>query len=209
MADTTATQQAILASARRHFMEHGFKSASLNRIVADAGFTKGAFYGYYASKEELFDALVVQTSEGLAQVMGNITAGWTSYPEGERAEHLDEAFFAQLPELADFIVGHRDDLRLILARSEGTRYEGFLESLVENNAQRIEPMLARMGLGGMDSDTYRLLMTAYYGTLARIATGDYTRGQVVAKMRDVQVVFQTGILALAQRRQGAQGQERS
>ena len=57
MADTTATQQAILASARRHFMEHGFKSASLNRIVADAGFTKGAFYGYYASKEELFDAL--------------------------------------------------------------------------------------------------------------------------------------------------------
>ena len=77
MADTTATQQAILASARRHFMEHGFKSASLNRIVADAGFTKGAFYGYYASKEERFDALVAQTSEGLAQVMGNITATWT------------------------------------------------------------------------------------------------------------------------------------
>ena len=70
-------------------------------------------------------------------------------------------------------------------------------------------MLARMGLGGMDSDTYRLLMTAYYDTLARIATGDYARDQVVAKMRDVQVVFQAGILALAQRRQGAQGQERS
>ena len=73
----------------------------------------------------------------------------------------------------------------------------------------MEPMLARMGLGGMDSDTYRLLMTAYYDTLARIATGDYARDQVVAKMRDVQVVFQAGILALAQRRQGAQGQERS
>ena len=209
MADTTATQQAILASARRHFMEHGFKSASLNRIVADAGFTKGAFYGYYASKEELFDALVSQTSQGLAQAMGNVTAGWTGYPESEQLEHLDEAFFAQLPELADFIVGHRDDLRLILARSEGTRYEGFLESLVENNTQRIEPMLARMGLSGMDPDTYRLLMNAYYGTLARIATGDYARDQVVAKMRDVQVVFQAGILALAQRRQGAQGQERS
>ncbi len=209
MAEVTATQQAILASARRHFMEHGFKSASLNRIVADAGFTKGAFYGYYASKEELFDALVAQTSQGLAQVMGNITAGWAGYPEGEQANHLDEAFFAQLPELADFIVDHRDELRLILTRSEGTRYEGFLESLVENNAQHIEPMLSRTGLGGVDPDTYRLLMTAYYGTLARIATGDYTRGQVVAKMRDVQVVFQTGILALAQRRQGAQEKERS
>ena len=176
MADTTATQQAILA---------------------DAGFTKGAFYGYYASKEELFDALVAQTSQGLAQVMGSITAGWAGYPEGEQPEHLDEAFFARLPELADFIVGHRDDLRLILSRSEGTRYEGLLESLVENNTQRIEPMLARMGLSGMDPDTYRLLMNAYYGTLARIATGDYARDH------------QAGILALAQRRQGAQGQERS
>jgi len=207
MADTTATQQAILASARRQFMERGFRSASLNRIVADAGFTKGAFYGYYASKEELFDALVAQTSEGLAQVMGRITTGWAGYPEEEQPDHLDEAFFARLPELADFIVDHRDDLRLILTRSEGTRYEGFLESLVENNAQRIEPMLARMGLGGMDPDTYRLLMTAYYGTLARIATSDYTRDQIVAKMRDVQVVFRTGILALAKGRQGAQGQE--
>ncbi len=209
MAEVTATQQAILASARRHFMEHGFKSASLNRIVADAGFTKGAFYGYYASKEELFDALVAQTSQGLAKVMGNITAGWAGYQVGEQAEHLDEAFFAQLPELADFIVAHRDDLRLILTHSEGTRYEGFLESLVENNTQRIEPMLARMGLGGVDPDTYRLLMTAYYGTLVRIATGDYAKDQIVAKMRDVQIVFQTGILALAQRRQGAQEQERS
>ena len=175
--------------------------------MADAGYTKGAFYGYYASKEELFDALVSQTSQGLAQAMGNVTAGWTGYPESEQLEHLDEAFFAQLPELADFIVSHRDDLRLILTRSAGTRYEGFLDSLVENNTKHIEPLLARMGLGNMDPDTYRLLMTAYYGTLVRIATGGYTKDEIVAKMRDVQIVFQGGIMTLLQEQGAAKKRE--
>ena len=45
------TQRKILEIGKREFLEKGFKDASLRKIVAEAGFTKGAFYGYYANKE--------------------------------------------------------------------------------------------------------------------------------------------------------------
>ena len=37
------TQQKILHVGKREFLEKGFKDASLRKIVAEAGFTKGAF----------------------------------------------------------------------------------------------------------------------------------------------------------------------
>lgn len=52
------TLERIYASAKKEFLEKGFQGASLRNIVKSAGVTTGAFYGYYDSKEKLFDALV-------------------------------------------------------------------------------------------------------------------------------------------------------
>ena len=41
--ERTETQRKILEIGKREFLEKGFKDASLNKIVAEAGFTKGAF----------------------------------------------------------------------------------------------------------------------------------------------------------------------
>ena len=54
--ERTETQIKILEIGKKEFLEKGFKDASLNKIVAEAGFTKGAFYGYYPDKTALFDA---------------------------------------------------------------------------------------------------------------------------------------------------------
>ena len=55
----------ILEIGKREFLEKGFKDASLNQIVAEAGFTKGAFYGYYPDKTALFEDLVGETASEL------------------------------------------------------------------------------------------------------------------------------------------------
>ena len=52
------TLNLILSAAMQEFLEKGYKSASLRNIVKTAGVTTGAFYGYYDSKEDLFEALV-------------------------------------------------------------------------------------------------------------------------------------------------------
>ena len=59
----TATLQKIHQVAIQEFLEKGFQGASLRNIVKEAGVTTGAFYGYYKSKEELFDALVKEHAD--------------------------------------------------------------------------------------------------------------------------------------------------
>lgn len=48
----------ILESARSVFAELGYANASLDQVAAFAGFTKGAVYSNFSTKEELFMALM-------------------------------------------------------------------------------------------------------------------------------------------------------
>lgn len=51
-------RQAIVNAAVDEFAEHGFKSASINRIVANSGISKGSFYQYFEDKMDVFKYLV-------------------------------------------------------------------------------------------------------------------------------------------------------
>ena len=53
-----ATLARIRQAAMQEFLDKGFQGASLRQIVKNAGVTTGAFYGYFSSKEALFNALV-------------------------------------------------------------------------------------------------------------------------------------------------------
>ncbi len=49
-----ASRAKIIDSARRLFNRHGFDNVSISRIMAGAGLTHGAFYGYFRSKSDLY-----------------------------------------------------------------------------------------------------------------------------------------------------------
>jgi AcrR family transcriptional regulator len=50
----------VLRAAGEVFAERGFAAASLDQVAAAAGFTKGAVYSNFASKDELFLALMAE-----------------------------------------------------------------------------------------------------------------------------------------------------
>src|SRR5215470_1500596 len=52
------TRQRILRTAFEEFYRHGFQAGSLNRIVEEAGLTKGAIFHHFAGKQELGYAVV-------------------------------------------------------------------------------------------------------------------------------------------------------
>jgi AcrR family transcriptional regulator len=54
------TRAALLEAGARVFVERGFASSSVEAIAAAAGFTRGAFYSNFESKEELFAELLQQ-----------------------------------------------------------------------------------------------------------------------------------------------------
>ncbi len=57
---TEETQAKILDAAETVFSEQGFDMTQLEEVATRAGFTRGAIYAHYASKEDLFLALMEQ-----------------------------------------------------------------------------------------------------------------------------------------------------
>lgn len=72
------TRGQILEAAKAEFLAKGFQHASLRGIVRAAGVTTGALYGYYDSKEALFDALVRECYE---HVMGEFRGALMAFAE--------------------------------------------------------------------------------------------------------------------------------
>jgi AcrR family transcriptional regulator len=50
----------ILEAAMRLFIERGYDATSINHIIGRAGISKGAFYHYFHSKEDLVEALAAR-----------------------------------------------------------------------------------------------------------------------------------------------------
>jgi AcrR family transcriptional regulator len=53
-----STRARLIQSAEKVFARDGFEAAKLEEIAADAGYTRGAFYANFDSKEDLFLALL-------------------------------------------------------------------------------------------------------------------------------------------------------
>ena len=59
---TEETRRRLLEAALQVFARDGFEASRLEDIAAEAGHTRGAFYANFATKEELFLALLEQQS---------------------------------------------------------------------------------------------------------------------------------------------------
>ena len=64
------TRQLLIEAAAEVFSERGFHRASVEAIAERAGFTRGAFYSNFASKEELFAELLQTTVYAAYRAMG-------------------------------------------------------------------------------------------------------------------------------------------
>ena len=61
----------ILDGARRCFAEQGYEGATVARLEAEIGLSRGAIFNYFGSKEQLFVELAVQDSARLSDVWVN------------------------------------------------------------------------------------------------------------------------------------------
>lgn len=78
---TEETRRVLLKSARLIFARDGFEACRIEDIAAAAGYTRGAFYANFRTKEELFFALLQEETDGHA---ARIRAVLESYDSVER-----------------------------------------------------------------------------------------------------------------------------
>ena len=142
------TLEKIQQSALEEFSEKGFLGASLRQIVKNAGVTTGAFYGYFSSKEALFASLVEPHAAALMGRFMEAQTGFAELPEKEQPAHMGEASGDYVDWMVDYICQHREPVKLLLCRAEGTSYEHFVHNMVEVEVEstlRYMEVLRRLG----------------------------------------------------------------
>jgi AcrR family transcriptional regulator len=131
----------LLGAAAEVFSERGFKDASVDEIAARAGYSKGALYWHFGSKDELFFALIDASVDAPAHEMIELFQSappeQDMAPEGSRrfvklvSEQrelvlLDHEYWSQAvrdPELRARYAEHRRKLRSALGQALQVRFE--------------------------------------------------------------------------------------
>jgi AcrR family transcriptional regulator len=93
------TRARLLQAAGKVFAKHGYDGASLDDVAAAAGLTKGAVYSSFASKDELFYALM---RERIGERLALVAAAT------DRQTTLEGATRAAGASLAELIFSHPD-----------------------------------------------------------------------------------------------------
>ena len=75
------TKRKILAAAARCFAAHGFEGAAIDQIAEEAGFSRGAFYANFKTKEEVFLLLLRDHLEAEVTTLGAALARITDPAE--------------------------------------------------------------------------------------------------------------------------------
>jgi AcrR family transcriptional regulator len=82
------TRSDLLEAAARVFITRGFEGASIEAIAAEAGYTRGAFYSNFESKEQLFAELLQQRVYSVYRAMAEASVAGARPSLRETGEQL-------------------------------------------------------------------------------------------------------------------------
>jgi AcrR family transcriptional regulator len=111
-------EKLILDSAKKLFAKKGFSSTSIQEIVNDTGISKGAFYLYFKSKEELLHAIFDNSFEELHAEI---------FVFENRDLEPREKFISQLSSLFSTFATHKDFMIMLTREQSLPRHEGLKE----------------------------------------------------------------------------------
>lgn len=194
-----ATRDRILNSAKKCFLEYGFQAAPLRKIAKDAGFTSGALYGYFDSKEALFYAITDPIAERLIKKLNEIKEEMDKIPDQDRLRQMGSAYYHHIPEIVELLLSDRDAVKLIVMGSRGTRYEAFVETIASRNTANIGNAVKKSKenhIEGIQEEILAILMEEYIATLFRLVTSDRDKEMIINCMEMIGRVYETGITNL-------------
>ncbi|WP_026820842.1 TetR family transcriptional regulator [Arthrobacter castelli] len=171
------TKHKLLAAARAEFAEHGLAGARVDRVAAAAGINKQRIYGYFDSKDGLFDAV-------LAETMIEAAADKPLQAGDSPAGYADRTF--------DFHRNDPDLLRLLMWEALSRPVEAALSD--SGRQQHYDRKIAAFTDAGLNDDEARytllvvLALTSYTAALPQIAAlvlgHDYSDDELKSRIVD-------------------------
>lgn len=202
MQDTSnLTLNKIQQAAIDEFLEKGFRGASLRQIVKHAGVTTGAFYGYFSSKEALFASIVEPHAQAIMANFMEAQLRFADLPKNEQPSHMGIESSSCIDWMVDYICEHRDPIKLLLSKAEGTSYENFVHNIVEVEVEytlKYMDVLRELGytVPRLDKTLCHIIASGMFGGIFEVVIHDIPKKQAMRYVGQLRAFYTAGWLAL-------------
>lgn len=185
-----------MAAAKAEFLEQGFEKASIRSIAARAGMTSAGLYRHFTDKEDMFAALVEPT---LKICLDRFAVEKARDYELLEQDRIDEMWgkAPTIMALIDLIYANFDAFKLLVCRSEGTRYADFVHEFVMMEQQETLAYMEAARKNGIpvkevDPKELHLLMSAYSAALFEIVVHDFNKAEAEHYIQTLLTFFVPG-----------------
>ncbi len=129
--DKTQSHELVMRAAKEEFLELGYEKASMRSIAEKAGLTGGALYKHFASKEEMFSALIDPVFEEMVRFYREQTNRSKHVLLAEGVDAFEQASAESSQLLLKFVYSHFDEFQLMFHAPQGTKYADIRERMVQ------------------------------------------------------------------------------
>ena len=191
------TQEEILEIGKKEFLDKGFKEASLNEIVEKAGFTKGAFYGYYPTKESLFDSLVFEVINEFNEKFKKAKDDHFNLILQNKVSRTINLSTDYLKYFVNYVYDHFDVFKLILCCSNGTKYNNYIHDLVVQDIIWTEEFFKILKAknkirGNISKELHHMIISAYFTAAFETVVHDMKREEAIKYIEELATFFNAG-----------------
>jgi AcrR family transcriptional regulator len=125
--EKTIIRQRLLDNGYKQFSAYGLKKTNIEEIAKASGISKGAFYGFFESKEDLFMDVIEETEIRVRRVLLEAIGLPGPSPRARLCKIFQKAMslFSELPILKIFSGG---DFELLFQRIPGKKLQDHLSS---------------------------------------------------------------------------------
>lgn len=163
-------KEALLKAGREEFLDKGFERASLRKICEKAGVTTGAVYFFFENKEDLFHQIVAGTVKQLNSLAKELTA---EEFEGSGASSASDQ------KLMEFLWNNRREVKMLLEKAEGTRYETFKDDIFSQMETNFSLFFQKYGNLKEDKNLTRVLVEMRMRGYMELIYGGYSLEEVL------------------------------
>lgn len=195
--DKTEVHGKIIAAAVKEFMEYGFENASMRRIASEVGLTVGALYRHFPNKEEMFAALVEPTiNELMKKYREFCEQGYEVMKCGDVQQLWNESE-SETKWLMCFVYDHFEAFKLLICRSQGTRFESFVHDMALLEERSTLDYFERMKhynmtVNELSQQEFHMLVTANVSALFEAVIHDFSREEAMHYAQTLDAFFSAG-----------------
>ena len=186
----------IIKSARKEFLEHGYRNASLHKIAANAGITTGALYTRYNGKDDLFRSLVKNLLNQIDESSQTIAHQYQEVQLGKSAEEIIGVIRSEMNAYNALMVENYEECFLFYCRSEGSSVEKQLKEMLYSKTEQTIAYLSTIAKPGVDLTGIKLVMELQFYLFRQMLEYNYQNHLSSSSMELVDIFEQAGWRAI-------------